>query len=149
MKLSVYLAGAIEGAINGGQGWRDEITPLLEQLGFTVYNPLKDTANLFVEVAELKQQNKMEEVASLKWIRDRDLVLVDQSDVIICYLDMDEKPVGTFEEIFRANEDKKPVLLWIKQPLNSLSSWILWTFPIDRIFSSRDDLLKSLKSGGN
>lgn len=38
-KLTVYLAGAMEAAVDLGAGWRDELTPFLHQLGLEVLNP--------------------------------------------------------------------------------------------------------------
>jgi hypothetical protein len=39
-KLSIYLVGAIEMAKDSGLGWREEITPFLEELGLNVINPV-------------------------------------------------------------------------------------------------------------
>ena len=38
-KLKAYLIGAMEAAENLGAGWREDITPFLESLGFDVLNP--------------------------------------------------------------------------------------------------------------
>lgn len=40
-KPAVYLAGGMENAKNLGAGWRSEITPALETLGFEILDPCK------------------------------------------------------------------------------------------------------------
>ena len=37
----VYLAGAMDRVQDRGAGWRDKITPFLEDMGVIVFNPLK------------------------------------------------------------------------------------------------------------
>lgn len=39
-KLSIYLAGGMEASNNLGAQWRENITPLLEELGLEVLNPV-------------------------------------------------------------------------------------------------------------
>ena len=37
----VYLAGAMDRVADRGTGWRDNITPFLQDLGVVVFNPIK------------------------------------------------------------------------------------------------------------
>ena len=37
--MRTYLAGAMDRVPDGGAGWRDKITPLLERMGVVVLNP--------------------------------------------------------------------------------------------------------------
>ena len=48
----VYLAGAMDRALDRGIGWRNEITPFLENLGVTVFNPLTKPTEVGMEDVE-------------------------------------------------------------------------------------------------
>ena len=48
----VYLAGAMDRALDRGIGWRNEITPFLENLGVTVFNPLSKPTEIGMEDVE-------------------------------------------------------------------------------------------------
>ena len=37
----VYLAGAMDRVLDRGNGWRDDITPFLKNLGTIIFNPIK------------------------------------------------------------------------------------------------------------
>jgi len=72
MKLTgmrTYLAGAMDRVADGGVGWRNRVTPILESMGVTVLNPcnkpvqvgLEDEATRF-EIEKLKQSGKFNEL---------------------------------------------------------------------------------------
>lgn len=140
----VYLAGAMDRVSDRGNGWRDEITPFLEDLGIAVFNPIKKPTMLGKEdqethkyKIELKNQEKYEELSLLmKTIRSVDLRLVDISDFLIVNLDLDIHPCGTYEEIFWANRQKKPIIIHMVQGKRFAPDWLFGTIPHDMIFSS-------------
>ena len=104
----VYLAGAMDRVHDRGNGWRDYITPFLQDLGIIVFNPIRKPTSIGQEdeathklKLELKCNHKYDDLASLmKTIRSVDLRLVDISDFLIVNLDLDIHPCGTYEEIF-------------------------------------------------
>src|SRR4051812_40747433 len=114
-----YLAGAIDLCPNHGTTWRKNITPLLTQLGVTVYNPLEKPINIGLENDDnrstrkiLKDQGKFKEFAQImKIIRHADLRMIDKSDFLIAYLDLNIFACGTIEEISWCNKTKKPILI--------------------------------------
>ena len=145
-KQRVYLAGAMDRVADRGRGWRDQITPFLEDLGIVVFNPIKkptvvgkeDDATHQVKLA-LKKDKRYEELSSLmKTIRAVDLRLVDISDFLIVNLDLDIHPCGTYEEIFWANRQKKPIIIHMVQGKENTPDWLFGTIPHDMIFSSWD-----------
>lgn len=148
----VYLAGAMDRAYDRGNGWRDYITPLLEQLGIVVFNPIKKPGSIGMEDAathELKLHlKKNQEYAALsllmKTIRSVDLRLVDISDFLIVNLDLDIHPCGTYEEIFWANRQKKPILIRVVQGKQSTPDWLFGTIPHELFFDTWDDIIKYL-----
>lgn len=144
----VYLAGAMDRVADRGNGWRDNITPFLEDLGVTVFNPIKKPSILGQEDAEthryktqLKINKEYDKLSQLmKVIRSVDLRLVDISDFLIVNLDLDIHPCGTYEEIFLANRSKKPVVVHMVQGKSHTPDWLFGTIPHQMIFSTWDDL---------
>jgi nucleoside 2-deoxyribosyltransferase len=140
----VYLAGAMDRVVDRGKGWRDDITPFLEHLGIIVFNPIKKPIIIGQEDEKthkykkvLKQQKSYDELSELmKVIRSVDLRLVDISDFMIVNLDLDVHPCGTYEEIFWANRQKKPIIVHMVQGKQQAPDWLFGTIPHQMIFSS-------------
>jgi nucleoside 2-deoxyribosyltransferase len=144
----VYLAGAMDRVADRGNGWRDDITPFLQELDIVVFNPIKKPSNIGREDREiheykvyLKKEKKYTELSQImKTIRSVDLRLVDISDFLIVNLDLDIHPCGTYEEIFWANRQKKPIIIHMVQGKNKAPDWLFGTIPHEMIFSSWNDL---------
>jgi nucleoside 2-deoxyribosyltransferase len=144
----VYLAGAMDRVADRGNGWRDNITPFLESLDIIVFNPIKKPTSLGKEDEEthkhkikLKSERKYDELSSLmKTIRAIDLRLVDISDFLIVNLDLDIHPCGTYEEIFWANRQKKPIIIHMVQGKQNTPDWLFGTIPHEMIFSNWNDI---------
>jgi hypothetical protein len=140
----VYLAGAMDRVPDRGNGWRDNITPFIESLGIVVFNPIKKPTVVGQEdeithkhKVQLKTEKRYDELSHLmKTIRSVDLRLVDISDFLIVNLDLDIHPCGTYEEIFWANRQKKPILIHMVQGKQSAPDWLFGTIPHEMIFSS-------------
>ena len=148
----VYLAGAMDRVADRGSGWRDDITPFLENLGVIVFNPIKKPTIVGQEDEQthkykikLKLENNYDELSHLmKVIRSVDLRLVDISDFLIVNLDLDIHPCGTYEEIFWANRQKKPIIVHMVQGKQSAPDWLFGTIPHEMIFSSWDQVKEYL-----
>lgn len=144
----VYLAGAMDRVADRGYGWRDSITPFLENLGIIVFNPIKKPTSVgredgFIHEYKtyLKQEKKYTELSQvMKTIRSVDLRLVDISDFLIVNLDLDIHPCGTYEEIFLANRQKKPIIIHMVQGKQNAPDWLYGTIPHEMIFSSWNDI---------
>lgn len=144
----VYLAGAMDRVADRGNGWRDNITPFLQSLGVVVFNPIKKPTVIGQEdetthkiKIQLKSQENYDELSSImKTIRSVDLRLVDISDFLIVNLDLDIHPCGTYEEIFWANRQKKPIIIHMVQGKKNAPDWLFGTIPHKMIFSSWEDI---------
>jgi len=140
----VYLAGAMDRVADRGTGWRDSITPFLENLSIVVFNPISKPTDIGLEdndthhiKTKLKQMGRYDELsAMMKTIRAVDLRLVDISDFIIVNLDLDIHPCGTYEEIFLANRSKKPIIVHMEQGKSQTPDWLFGTIPHQMIFST-------------
>ena len=140
----VYLAGAIDRVSDRGIGWRDSISPFLKNLEIHINNPLKKLGDLGIEDSithlkkkALKETQDYENLSFLmKEIRRIDLRLVDISDFLIVNLDLDTHPCGTYEEIFWANRQKKPIIVHVEQCKQSAPDWLFGAVPHQMIFST-------------
>jgi hypothetical protein len=139
-----YLAGAIDRVLDRGVGWRDSISPFLKNLEIHINNPLKKLGDLGIEDSvthlkkkTLKETQDYENLSFLmKEVRRVDLRLVDVSDFLIVNLDLDTHPCGTYEEIFWANRQKKPIIVHVEQNKRSAPDWLFGTMPHQMIFST-------------
>jgi nucleoside 2-deoxyribosyltransferase len=144
----VYLAGAMDRVLDRGIGWRKEITPFLQNLEVTVFNPLTKPTEVGMEDVEthahktkLKKSKRYDEMAHLmKTIRSVDLRLVDISDFLVVNLDLNGHPCGTYEEIFWANRQKKPIIIHMVQGKEKAPDWLFGTIPHQHIFSDWNDV---------
>lgn len=142
----VYLAGPVDRVPDRGQQWRDNITPFLESLGLKVFDPLKKPIEIGAENEEaftvkkyLKDSENYDALSSLmKTVRGVDLRLVDISDFVIVHMDLNVHMCGTYEELFLANRQKKPIIVHMTQGKKEAPDWLFGTIPHDMIFSCWD-----------
>lgn len=149
----VYLAGAMDRVPDRGNGWRDNITPFLENLGVIVFNPIKKPTSIGKEDEQVQVLKKLykdsqnyDDLSKLmKTIRSVDLRLVDISDFLIVNLDLETHPCGTLEEIFWANRQKKPIIIHMVQGKQNAPDWLFGTIPHEMIFSSWNEIQNYLQ----
>lgn len=135
-KFYTYLAGPIEADTNdGGQKWRDRITPDLDNVGIYVQDPTR-TEPLATGMEVIEAQDQFN-----KWIRsghyalfakkfklivDKDIRMVHRSDFLVVHLFPDIPTTGTIHEMAEAwRLGKKIYLIW-PAAKSSLSKWALY-----------------------
>jgi len=152
--LACYLSGPIDFAENLGADWRDLITPFLEDMNVKVFDPLKHCYWGTDEIDDVKrplmkkyaEEGKFYELREeMKDVNHWDLRSVDLSSFIIVNYDNSVHMCGTYEEIFQANRQCKPVLLVSSCPLNKISSWMYGRFPPDHMFQGWEELKNYLE----
>jgi hypothetical protein len=150
--MRTYLAGAMDRVADGGAGWRNTITPMLEELKISVLNPCKkpvasskesqESRMIIQHYKETGQFNKIRE--EFGHIRNADLRCVDVSDFLIAHIDIRIHACGAYEEITTANRQKKPVLIWCEQGKQMAPNWLFFMLPHEHIFGSMDQLIAYL-----
>jgi hypothetical protein len=143
-----YLCGAMDRAPDGGVFWREKLTPFLNSLGVIVFNPCDKPIEVGCETPELrehrricKEKGDLEALREAKPIRTTDLRMVDISDFLIVNIDTECHACGTYEELFLANRQKKPVLLHCEQGIKGIPDWLLLgTLPHSMLFGSWQDM---------
>lgn len=151
-----YLAGAIDLAADKGKGWRDLITPRLQEFGIKVWNPMKKPIKntalneeddaYFERKRMLKETEQYDEFTTMmKPVRRIDLAMVDRVDFLICVLDITIHACGTYEEISWANRCMKPVIVMCPQGKKRIPDWEFAQLPHQMFFSDWDGVFNYLK----
>jgi hypothetical protein len=147
--MCCYLSGGIDFSKDKGAGWRNTITPFLQNMGVTVFNPLchpfkgaKEIDSRRPYMAKLLQEGKLEELRNeMKPIVRMDLRSIDLSSfLIVGDYSTSTHLCGTIEEISVCNKQVKPCLVVCKDGKKSLPSWLYGRLPSDHLFDSWDDL---------
>lgn len=154
-----YLAGPVERCIDSGMPWRQSITDRLIDLGVVVWDPLiKSNWHIDECRGELSAETQRSDVINMlngqlisknstpyyrnKLTREVCLRLVCAADFVICYVD--GPTVGTFEELYLAKSQNKPILFILRD--NQLDScWRAAQFPDATYFRSTTSLIDYLK----
>lgn len=139
-----YLCGAMDRADDGGEGWRINLQRDLRELEVTWLDPTHKPIDIGVEdvgmrakVNALKSRGELALAAEvMKPIRCVDLRMVDISDFTVVNIDLETHACGTYEEIFLANRQKKPIIVHVEQGRELVPSWLLTTIPHRMIFST-------------
>lgn len=147
-----YLCGAMDRALDGGVGWRRFIRTHCSGYGIKWLDPTRKPIDIGEESDEnrqlrheAKQNGDYETVAeAMKTIRCVDLRMVDISDWLVVNLDMDIHACGTYEEIFLANRQKKPILVHVEQGKAAAPDWLFGTIPHQHIFSTWEEVFSYL-----
>ena len=150
--LGCYLSGPIDFAENLGSEWRDELTPFLQNRNVKVFDPLKPMFYGAAHLTEYKRPvilqmakaRKFEELRTeIKELNKWDLRAVDLSSFVIVNYRIDIHMCGTYEEIFEANKQNKPVLL-VVDDMTVLPKWIYGRFPHEHMFEGFEKLKEYL-----
>jgi len=146
--LRTYLCGAMDRVPDGGVGWRRKVGQYLMSRGVIVFDPSNKPIDIGIEDIESREERKewkengdYDKIAdTMRLIRNTDLRMVDISDFIVVNLDLDIHPCGTYEELFLANRQKKPIMLRVEQGKRETPDWLLGTIPHETIFSTWDEV---------
>ena len=142
-----YLIGAMDRTENGRQ-WRETMQNFLESMGVQVFNPYSKPTDRAIENAEtlnlrkkfVEEENWDKVSRIMKEIRRYDLRMVDLSDFVVVYLNMDDKPFGTIYEMNLANQQRKPVLVVSEGGKKNAPLWLFAEIPHKYIFDNFEDL---------
>lgn len=150
------MSGAIDRCPDGGKTWRERITPQLKAIGVITINPLKkplagnkeDEASRAIR-HEQKMSGNFDYVVAEQRIRFTDLRFVNTTDFQVCMIDNKASPCGTYEELFTANAQEKPVLVWSPRGKKDVPDWLWWTLPNEFIFENDEEIIEYLKGIDN
>lgn len=129
-KPLVYLAGSIMEAKDGGVGWRADITPHLDTLGYQIFNPVFDQPRISGiskdSLLSLQKTDIVKYHEAATKIVDTDLTILNKASLLLVKIDEGVlKGSGTFGELTVAHMRGIPVFAWIDLPKGvfSVPSW--------------------------
>ena len=148
----VYLSGPIDKAADLGKGWREEFIKKAKHLKMQIIDPCNKPASFVHEVkgdvrtvTVLRNSKKWEELqAFVKQFRREDLRFTDASDFLVVYIDPDVPSYGTLDELFTAEDQKKPCFCIVKGGISCLPTWLFGVFRLEEVFSSVDECIEHL-----
>jgi hypothetical protein len=129
---------------DGGLGWRQQIQHDLRDLNVCWLDPTNKPIDIGIEDMENRQQRHLWKLANnydavrndMKIIRRVDLRMVDISDFMVANLDLDVHACGSYEEIYLANREMKPVIVHVEQGKENSPDWLIGVLPHEMIFST-------------
>jgi len=143
----------METSADAGVGWRQTVKNALADFGITWWDPtskpnvlgqnLPDEADI-AQIERDHGRNGFWTYKALSLIRNVDRRLVTLADFLIVSLDPACPGCGTYEELFLANSQEKPVLILAPKGVDTIPLWILGTLPGAHFAESTDDLFDIL-----
>lgn len=145
-KTRCYLVGPMDRAQDGST-WRIDAIKRFQPYGVICFNPYdkpicrggEDIDDVAHREKMVKEGNWGEVARLMKEVRAIDLRMVDVSDFILAYIDMDAKPYGTVEEIVIANLQKKPIVAVVPGGKPMAPRWLFGQIPHKYILGSFDE----------
>ena len=156
------LSGGIDREVDDGVRWRKYIKKECEKRGINIifFDPCDKPNGLGseigvekTEVRELINDDKWEEAkAFVKTFRHYDLRAIDWSDFVIVKIDITSHICGSYDEIFLAERELKPVFVIMGegQTKYDIPTWLIAFINEYEIFASEDeciDYLEKINSG--
>ena len=148
-----YLCGAMDRVRDGGVGWRREIRATLGHLGVNWLDPCCKPIDIGVEDAENRSERKLykkqglwDKVTKLmKPVRCVDLRMVDVCDFLVVYIDVKSHACGTYEEVFLANRQKKPIFVMVEGGKENIPDWLCAALPHEYFHDSWESLFEHIE----
>jgi len=155
------LSGGIDRVPDDGVVWRKYIREQCEKKGIDIvfFDPCDKPNGLGseigvekTEVRELINNNKWEEAKEfVKTFRHYDLRAIDWSDFVIVKIDINSHLCGTYDEIFLAERESKPifVIMGDGQTKYDIPTWLISFINEHEIFNSEDECIDYLEKINN
>lgn len=152
-----YLSGAMDRVKDGGIGWRNDLKPWLKSKGVIVIDPCDkpkcllgnapvETPEARIVAGTLKASGDYDNFAEfMRPIRNVDLRFTDMADYLIVNLDLEVHPCGTYNEVFIAVQQKKPILIHCEQGKLNVPNWLFGCVPHSLFFDSWSDLKEYIR----
>ena len=154
--VRIYLSGPIDRVDDDGMGWRKDFKKLCRerQLPVDFLDPTDKPEWLGSEVGEEKDRvRKLMETgkwemaqAQARYFRHIDLRMVDASNLLVVWIDVDVHLCGTYDELFTAEDQQKPMMA-IMAPGQSkwdLPSWLVAIFDENEVFDTVEECVEHL-----
>jgi len=136
-----------------GQEWRIYLQKELKDLEIIFLDPTCKPTHVGIEDEQTQGiMKQLREKGDYRLLRDMispirayDLRMVDISDFIIVHLDRNTPTTGTWEELYLANREKKPIILHYTQGKNNVPLWLFDVIPHQMMFGDWAEVCKFVR----
>lgn len=151
-KAVCYLSGSMEYCPNGGTSWRNELKKQCWSNGIdiTFLDPTNKPKGLTGEgdgkynnIRKAKDWHTLKEF--VHQIRRDDLRCVDLCDFVIVLIDRNIHACGTYDEVFTAEDQHKPILCISVGGKENLPGWMFDVVEIEEIFDNVEQCVEYLR----
>lgn len=151
-----YTVGNLEfDSFTSAAKWRQQLVEALNPIGVQILSPLDNPFKTFQPESAghnrrlremLQDPAKWDEVhKQAQLIRNRDLAMVDASQLIVAVLDATKPTFGTTDEIITAKRSCKPVFLVVPDKgYSGIPIWLASYFKPSWVYSSIEQVIKEL-----
>lgn len=153
-----YLSGAMDRVTSEqSEQWRNALKPWLRGKGVVIVDPCNKPVCTLGNSPDESDENRakaniMKKEGDFEGFRDHyrpirntDLRFCDIVDFLIVNLDLEQHPCGTYNEIFIAVQQKKPVIIHCIQGKHQIPSWLFGAIPHQLMFSTWDEVKEYLR----
>jgi hypothetical protein len=151
-KAVCYLSGSMEYAPNNGVAWRQDFMQQCKEndLDVVFIDPTNKPRGLMSEgngeYQKLRDSHDWKALTKfVKRIRRDDLRCVDLSDFLVVCIDRNIHSCGTYDELFSAEDQQKPLLCIVVGGKENLPGWLFAVLRTEEIFDSVEDCVNYLK----
>jgi len=150
-KLRIYLPGPMESCRDTAADWRNDIKPRLVALGFNeenIVDPVKrQPEGEYEAIDRARAIGNWADVDRITGeIVNHDLRFVDLCDFLICHLFEGVLTCGTWDEIFMASQQRKPVFIIMKDWREKAPSWLFGRFGHAMMHEDIDEVVNRLRN---
>jgi nucleoside 2-deoxyribosyltransferase len=149
-----YLSGPMMYAHDGGVQWRQDYIKAVKDVGMQVafYDPCNKPKDIcdgdgleFHRIAKLKEESKWDEVSELvSTFRHQDLRMVDGCDFVVAYINRKVHTCGTYDEIFMAERQQKPIFAIVEGGKKECPDWLFAAIRWQEMFDSFEESIDHL-----
>jgi hypothetical protein len=159
--IRCVLSGAIDRVADDGVEWRNSVEAKCKKkkLNIIFFNPCKKPNGLGSEIGveknkvrKLINEDKWEDAKEyVKTFRHYDLRAIDWSDFVIIKIDITQHLCGSYDEIFLAERELKPifVIMGEGQTKYDIPTWLVSFINKDEIFENEDECINYLMKINN
>lgn len=152
-----YLSGPMQFAKDSGIAWRKRFIVQTEHLGLEIMDPTNKPIPCTSEIGNeketmeyLRDHEKWEELKTfVKKFRREDLRFCDLADFLVVAIDPSIHTMGTLDEVYTAERQKKPILCIIEGGKKKLPFWGFAVFRTNEIFESVEECIEYLNGIDN
>jgi nucleoside 2-deoxyribosyltransferase len=155
--VKVFLSGAMDLVSDDGVGWRRDLIEKSKAAGLNLrfFDPTDKPGGVAPETG-LEKYDIKKSLRDGDWqgaakksreVRHVDLRMIDKTDLYIVYIDTTLHACGTYNELFEAESQQKP-LFAIMAPHHKkydMPLWLIGIFREEEIFEGNDECIEYLK----